>query len=340
MDRISRVFAAALCGLLAATAVQAQSVDEFYKGKQLTLISGNTAGDRGDVVARLMVKHLANHIPGKPVIIVQNMPAAGGLVAANHLFNIAAKDGTIIGNFSRSIPVQAVMGQAETNYDPRKFGWLGSPETTEQLCVANADAPVQKAEDLFSKELIVGSTGPTAVTTYLPLVVQQALGMKFNIVSGYKGANDMFLAMERKETQGACTVLNNISTAHPDWIPQGKVHILFHTGTVPSTTMPKTPSIYQFVKNDEQKQVIFLVNSGVEFGRPFVTPPGVPADRFKMLREAFAAAMKDPEFIAEAKKIDLDADYTPGERMDKLVADLYATPKDQIERAAKIMGFK
>ena len=338
MNRKVLILAAAGLGLFAAAA-QAQSVEEFYKGKQLILISGNTPGDRGDIVARLMVKHLSNHIPGKPVIVAQNMPAAGGLLAANYLYNVAAKDGTVIGNFSRSIPVQAVMGQAETNYDPRKFGWLGSPETTEQICIANADAPVKKAEDLFTTELIVGGTGVTAVTQYLPLVAKSALGMKFNIVTGYKGANDAFLAMERHEVAGACTVLNNISGAHPDWLSQGKVNILFHTDTVPSMTMPKTPSLYQFVKTEEQRQVIFLVNSGVEFGRPFVTPPGIPADRFKMFREAFAAAMKDPEFMGEAKKIDLDADFTPGERMDKLVADLYATPKDVVDRAAQIMGF-
>jgi tripartite-type tricarboxylate transporter receptor subunit TctC len=328
-------------GLLAVvTAARAQSPEDFYKGKQITLINGNTPGDRGDVVARLLVKHLQNHIPGKPLIVSQNMPAAGTLVAANYLYNVAAKDGTVIGNFSRSIPVQSVMGQAETNYDPRKFGWLGSPETTEQICLSWNTQPVKKAEDLFTTELIVAGTGPTTVTQYLPLVAKSALGMKFNIITGYKGANEAFLAVERGEAGGACTVLNNITNAHPDWIPSGKVNVLFHTGTEPSKTLPRTPSIYDFVKNDEQKQVIFFVNSGVEFGRPFATPPGIPPERLRMFRDAFAATMADPEFLAEAKKIDLDIGYTSGERMDKLVANLFITPKDLIDKSAEIMGFR
>lgn len=334
-----KLLATALALLAVATGANAQSLEDFYKGKQVTLINGNTPGDRGDIVARLLVKHLQTHIPGKPAIVSQNMPAAGTLVAANYLYNVAAKDGTTIGNFSRSIPVQSVMGQAETNYDPRKFGWLGSPETTEQICMAWGAQPVKKAEDLFATELIVAGTGPTTVTQYLPLVAKSALGMKFNIVTGYRGAGEAFLAMERGEAGGACTVLNNIMGTHPTWIPEGKVNVLFHTGTEPSKALPKTPSIYQYVKDDEQRQVIFFVNSGVEFGRPFAAPPGIPAERLKMFREAFAAAMKDAEFLAAAKRIDLDVGYTSGERMDKLVADLYTTPKALIDKSAAIMGF-
>jgi tripartite-type tricarboxylate transporter receptor subunit TctC len=178
------------------------------------------------------------------------------------------------------------------------------------------------------------------VTQYLPLVAKSALGMKFNIITGYKGANEAFLAVERGEAGGACTVLNNITNAHPDWIPSGKANVLFHTGTEPSKTLPRTPSIYDFVKNDEQKQVIFFVNSGVEFGRPFAAPPGIPPERLKMFRDAFAATMGDPDFLAEAKKIDLDIGYTSGERMDKLVANLFTTPKDLIDKSAEIMGFR
>ena len=341
--RISRLLAWAafsLAGILAALSpAAAQSVADFYKGKQIKLIVGQPSGNRGDVVARLVGKHMTRFIPGNPQIVPQNMPAAGTLAAANFIYNVAPRDGTAFGVFSRSIPVQAIMGQEGTQYDPRRYGWLGSPEGVEQICLAYETAAVKTVEDLFTTELIVGGSGPTTVTNYLPIVLNSTIGTKFKLIPGYGGAGEVFLAMERGEVQGICTVMDQVLGLRPDWIGNGKARILFHSSTTPSPSMPQLPSIYKYAKTDEQRQVIFFVNSGTEFGRPFATPPEVPTDRLQALRQAFATTLKDPEFLAEAKKIDFDPVYISGEAMDKLVADIYATPKNLIDRASELMGF-
>ena len=323
-------------GLFASAA--AQTAEEFYKGKQLKVIVGQPAGDRGDVIARIVSKYMSRHIPGNPVIVPQNMPGAGTFTALGYLYDVAPRDGTVFGTFSRSAPVQAVMGTATVQFDPRPMGWIGSPETVEQLCVANASSPIVKPEDLFTTELIVGGSGPGVVTVYLPKVLQTTIGMKFRIITGYKGAADTFLAMERGELQGICTVLDQIMGSQPRWIPDGKVRVLFHTSPTASPSLPGIPSVYNYVKSEEHRQLIHLVNSGVEFGRPFATPPHVPADRLRILRRAFSDALKDPEFLAEAKKIDLDVGYITGETMDTLVSDLYAVPQALVERANALMA--
>jgi tripartite-type tricarboxylate transporter receptor subunit TctC len=317
---------------------KAQSVEEFYKGKQLRIIIGQPPGNRGDLVARMVSKYMTKYLPGNPQIVPQNMPAAGTLAAANHIYNVAPRDGTVWGVFSRSIPVQAVMGQEGVHADPRKYGWIGSPEGVEQMCLSYKTSPIQKAEDLFEKEMIVGGSGPATVTNYVPVVAQSTLGMKFKVITGYGGAAEVFLAMERGEVQGICTVYDQITGFRPNWLKDGTIKLLFHTSTTPSPSTPGLRSIYDFVKTDEQRKVIFFVNSGVEFGRPFATPPEVPPERLKALREAFAKAIQDPEFLEEGKKIDFDPVYTSGEKMDDLVKELYATPKELIDRSAKLMG--
>jgi tripartite-type tricarboxylate transporter receptor subunit TctC len=332
--------AVALGAVMAALPAQAETVEEFYKGKQIKLIVGQPPGNRGDVVARLVTKHMTRFIPGNPIFVAQNMPAAGTLAAANYVYNVAPKDGTVFGVFSRAIPVQALMGQQGIQFDPRKFSWVGSPEGVEQMCLSYETSPVKTAEDLFTKELVVGGSGPTTVTNYVPIVLQSTLGMKFKLISGYAGAAEIFLAMERGEVQGICTVYDQITGFRPDWIKQKKINLLFHTSTTPSPTFPSLKSVYDFVKTDEQRQVIFFVNSGVEFGRPFAGPPEIPADRLKAVRDAFEKTLKDPEFLAEAKTIDFEPVYTSGAYMEKLVTQLYATPKPLIDKSAEMMGME
>jgi len=336
------VLASTVFGLAAAPAsslaqTSAAAVDDFYKGKQLRLVIGSPTGDSNDIWGRLLLRHMVNHVPGNPTGVPQNMPGGGTLIAANYLYNIAPKDGSHIGVFSRNIPTQAVLNRPNANFDPRKFGWLGSPEIVNRVCTVWHEAPIKSAEDLFTKELIAGGTGAGTAPTFMPTVYNKVLGMKFKVVEGYKGASDVFIAMERREVDAICLSFSQLKGPKAEWLAQGKLRLLFNTETARLADYPSVPTIYDFVKTEEQRQTLAFLNSAVEFGRPFTAPPDLPADRLAALRAAFAATTKDPAFLEEAKKLKYDVTYTSGEQLLKFVEGMYATPRDVIDRAAAMM---
>lgn len=340
MARRLRTAAAVVIGtILTAAAMPAsgQSVEDFYKGKQLRLVIGSPTGDSNDIWGRLLLRHMVNHVPGKPTGLPQNMPGGGTLIAANYLYNVAPKDGSSIGVFSRNIPTQAVLNRPNANFDPRKFGWLGSPEIVNRVCTVWHEAPVKSAEELFTKELIAGGTGAGTAPTFMPTVYNKVLGMKFKVVEGYKGAADVFIAMERREVDAICLSFSQLKGPKADWLAQGKLRLLFNTETARLADYPSVPTIYDFVKNEEQRQTLAFLNSAIEFGRPFTAPPDVPADRLAALRAAFAATTKDPAFLDDAKKLKYDVTYTSGEQLLKFVEGMYATPREVIDRAAEMM---
>jgi tripartite-type tricarboxylate transporter receptor subunit TctC len=322
------------CG--AASQATAQPAEEFYKGRQMRLIVGHSVGNDYDVGARLLAKYLQKHIPGNPSIIAQNMTAAQSIVAANYVYAQAPRDGTVIGTFSRNLPNQARMGQSNIEADPRRLQWLGATSIPGRICTAWHTAPVKSIADLFQQELIVGSTGPSTSNSILPTVINHVLGTKFRIIEGYRGSQDAILATERGEVQGVCATTGQFRPAER-LINEGKLKVLLRSEETPLPDFPEAPSIFDHVNSDAQRQFMRFVFGSVEFGRPYVFAPEVPKDRVALVRKAMAAAAADPELKAEAVKLRLDMSFTPPERLDRLIGDLYATTPEVIEAVKKLV---
>lgn len=325
----------ALCGLC--TLARAETVEEFYRGKQIRLVLGHDAGGDYDLGGRLLGRYLGRYIPGSPTIVVQNMPGANSLVATNFLFNVAPKDGTVIGSFSRNIPGDAVRGLRNLNADPKRFGWIGATSRPGRMCIARSDSGVSSVKDLLSKELIVGGTGTGGVQSFVPNVVNKVLNTRFKVVEGYKGYADLIIAMERREISGVCHVTDILMSSQGDAIRAGKYRILFNTEEAPNADMPEVESIFKYVVNETHKQVLRLLFSSSDFGRPYAVPPDVPADRLAALQAAFDATVKNPEFLEEAKRLKLDVTPSAGKDLQKSVEQLNALPKDVIEAANEIL---
>ena len=314
----------------------AHAQTDFYRGKQLRLITGHQVGNDYDVGARLLAKYLPKHIPGQPAIIVQNMVAAASVAAVNYVYGVAPRDGTVIGTFSRNIPSQKLMGQANIEADARRFNWLGATSFPGRVCTVWHTAPVQTVDELFTKELIVGGAGAGSAPSILSTVFNHVLGTKFKLVEGYKGTQDALLAIERGELQGVCASYGQFrSYAH--LISEGKLKFLLRAEEAVMPEIPNVPSIYEYTKTEEQRQFMRFVFASTEFGRPYIFAPEVPKDRVALMQRAFAETLKDPELIAEAEKIKLDMSFRPPEGLEQLVAKLYATPPEIVEAAKKLV---
>jgi tripartite-type tricarboxylate transporter receptor subunit TctC len=335
LTRLGACVLLALCGL--AGLARAETVEEFYRGKQVRLVLGHDVGGDYDLGGRLLGRYLGRYIPGSPTIVVQNMPGANSLVATNFLFNVAPKDGTVIGSFSRNIPGDAVRGLRNLNADPKRFGWIGATSRPGRICIARADSGVGSVKDLLSKELIVGGTGTGGVQSFVPNVVNKVLATKFKVVEGYKGYTDLIVAMERGEISGVCHVTDILMMSMGDAIRAGKYRVLFNVEETSVPDMPEVESIFKYVSNERHRQVLRLLFGSAEFGRPYAAPPDVPADRLAALRAAFDAAAKDPEFLEEAKRLKLDVTPSAGTDLQKLAEQLNAIPKDVIEAANEIL---
>jgi tripartite-type tricarboxylate transporter receptor subunit TctC len=257
-------------------------------------------------------------------MIPQNMPGGGQMTAANHLYNLAAKDGSVIGMIGRNLPNQALFKQPNVQFDPVKFNWLGSPELTNRVCGAMASSGVTSGEDLFSKEILMGGAGANTAVSTTPLLLHNVLGMKLKLIEGYGSTNAIMLAMERGEVHGICQTYMGIKNGNEDWLTSGRFKILFNMERKPIPGVD-APTIYKFTKTQEQRDLIGLFNSSVELGRPVAAPPGVPADRVDALRRAFDATMRDPAFLEEARRQKLEVSTLTGEQLEELVVALMKT---------------
>jgi tripartite-type tricarboxylate transporter receptor subunit TctC len=323
--------------LVAPSLASGQSVAEFYNGKQIKLILGTDPGGDYDQGGRLLARYLGRHIPGSPTIIAQNMPGAASVVAANYLYNVAPRDGSAFGGFSRNIPSRAVRGIKNFRADLRRFGWVGGTSLQHRLCVALTSSPVKSIDDLFTMPLTVGSNGPGSVLQIIPSALNNVIGTKFNIVQGYKGIADVTLALRRGEVDGVCHLADYLlEGSNSDLLTDGKIRILFNAEQAPLRDHPEIPSVFDRIKNESDRQVVALLLSGTEFGRPYTFPPDVPADRLTAVRRAFAETVKDEEFLAVARKQKLDMTYISPEAMAKQVEDLYAFPKEILDRADQV----
>lgn len=309
---------------------------DFYRGKQITLVVGNAPGAEYDLGARLLARHMSRHIPGNPSIIVQNLQGAAGIVAANYMYSIAPKDGTVFASVSRNVPLQAVIGRKNLKADPRRFGWIGGSGLPSRVCYARVDSPVTSAKDLFSKELIVAGAGAGSSLSFLPLALNKILGMKFKLVEGYKGTAAAILAVQKKEVDGACHSYGPLLTTHASLLQKREIRLLLRGEEAALPAAPDLPSVYDFVTSDRDRQVLRLLLSSVELGRPYFLPPGVPPERLIVLRKAFAATLSDPALIAEADRIKTDMQFRPPEVIETVINRYYATPGDLIALTEKM----
>ena len=331
--------AVAACLTVAAPdAARADDVAEFYKGKQINWILSAGEGGGYSSYARAFAPYLSAHLPGKPAIVVQNMPGGGGIRAMNHLYSVAPKDGTTIGLVHSSVPFAPLYGIGGAQFDPREVNWIGSIATASSMCVAWHGSGIKSWQDLHNKEFIVGGTGAGSRMETLPKMVNDLFGTKIKIISGYKGGNEVFLAMERGEVHGRCGgLVSSINSTRPDWFPQKKVLVPMTIALERNPLFPDAPAIIEFAKEDRTKRILELVLTPQAMDRPILAPPGVPAERVAALRKAFHAAISDPGFIAEAKRQGLEVDEVSGEKVAALVKNAFAMPEDIIKAANQAM---
>ena len=321
------ILASAMLAIMSTIPASAQSVDEFYKGKTVQIVVGFGAGASYDTYARILAEHIGRHIPGNPKTIVVNMEGAGSLRVANWLYNAASKDGTVFGMSSRAAPFAALIGtQGGTSFDPTQYNWIGSANNEVSTCVAWHTAAVKTFDQLRDTELIIGGDGPSADGEQFARVMNALFGTKIKIVSGYPGGNAINLAVERGEVQGRCGwSWSGIVAERKQWIDEKKINVLVQFGLNRHPDLPNVPSILDYAKTDEQKQILQLVLARQPLGRPFFAPPGVPADRADALRAAFMATMADPQFAAAAQKSKLEINPLSGTDMAALVKGVFTS---------------
>ena len=331
---------AVTAALLAAPAGPAAAAD-FYQGKQVTIVVGFTPGGTYDLTARLYARHIGRYLPGKPSVLVQNMPGAGSLVAAANLYNVAPKDGTTLGVVGGGTVIEPLVGTAQGKYDARRFTWIGGRTRDNFLCLVWQTAPVASIEDVKRREVVVGATGPGSRTMTFPKALNEIAGTKFKIVSGYPGGNDVNLAMERGEVGGrGSNSWASWKATHPQWLAEKKIYILVQIALKRHAELADVPTMMELAKNEEDRAVLAFLSADIPISRAYVTTPGTPADRVAALRRAFDATMKDPAFLAEAQKANVDVSPSTGEEAQKF-SDLIAnTPPAVIARAKAILDVK
>jgi len=306
-------------------------------GKNVTMVIGFGPGGGYDAWGRVVARYIGKHLPGNPNVVPQNMPGGGSFNAANHIFTIAPKDGTVLAIIARDAPLGPLTGAPGARFDPLKISWIGTPTTETNICISMARAKVRTFKDLQESELIIGNTGVGTGTYSYPKALNGIFGTKFKLISGFPSSTDVFLAMERNEVDGICESLDSVISKRPDWIATKKVNVLFYGGAKPTIDLNGAPFIVDLGRNAEEKQALDFLYAGQGIGRPFVAPPNLPAERLKMLRDAFNATMKDKDFVADTTKQKLDVEPEDGEHLEALIRKVYATPKSVVDRVGELI---
>jgi hypothetical protein len=324
----------ALAIMASPAATQAQSVADFYRGKTVNVYIGVGVGGEYDIQARLVARHIGKHIPGNPTVIPQNMTGAGGLRMINYLYNVAPKDGTNIGMIANAFPAMQAVGISGVQFDAAKMGWLGSIAPAVETMAVWHTAGVKNIDDARKREIVAGASARGAITFIYPQMMNEFLGTKFKIVTGYPGGNQINLAMERGEVEARNNTWSSWKATKADWLKEKKITVIAQAG--PRAPDLDAPSVEDAARTPEEKQLIELVVSGTRFGRPMATN-SVPADRLAALRAAYDATMRDPEFLAEAMALNFEVDPVQGEKMQKIVERILATPREIAAKAKGLM---
>ena len=332
---VSTVFALASSLCATSLSARADEVSDFYRGKTVTMIVGYSAGGGYDIYARAVARHMGEHMPGAPKIVVQNMPGAGSIASANYLFNAAAKDGTIFGTFGRGVPMEPLIGAAKVQYDASKFTWIGSAANELSVCAVTQKSQVKTWDDAMRRDAAVGGEGSGSDPDTYAMMVRGLFGARFRIVTGYPGGNDMTLAIERGELDGRCGwSWGSIKATRPDWVSgPNRLNVLLVMSTERSEELPDVPTVLEKAMTDRDRDIVRLIVSRQTVARPFAAPPGVPVARRDALRKAFMATVNDPVFLAEAKAASLEISPLSGEDVEKLIGELYKAPAESIAQA-------
>lgn len=314
----------------------ASRADDFYRGKQITILVGFSAGGTYDATARLFARHLGRHLAGNPTVIVQNMPGAGSMVATMNLFHTAPKDGTTLGVIGGGTVIEPLLGNPQAKYDARQFAWIGGRSRDDFLCVVWHTVPVNSIADATTRQVVVGATGPGSRTQTYPQALNDLAGTKFKIVSGYPGGNEITLALQKGEVEGYCGwAVGSIRQRAPQWLTDGTLKVLVQF-TAGKPDLPNAPVATDLAKTKEGREAIQILSADSVLAWPLMAPPGLPADRVRELRTAFDAMMADPALLADAKKANLDVDRVSGAEMQALIDRLYAAPAPVLDLVRKI----
>ena len=319
--------------------------EDFYKGKTITILAGTGAGNVYDLYARLFAQHMGKYIPGNPDIIVQNMPGAASMIAANHLYNVSKPDGLTVGAIFPALYFDQVVQRPEVKYDWSKFVWLGSPVKSEHLFYMRADAPYKSIHDIVktSNPPKCGATGTASTAYYIPKLLDQVIGTNFEVILGYKTGTDIDLAVERGEVICRAFTITAFFAREPffTWVKKKFVRILVQSGKKRDRRLADVPTIHelmdQYKTNDAGRRLANLVLAGGEFGRPYVLPPNTPPDRVKMIREAFAKTLQDEAAIADGKQKNLEFDPSTAEELETLAKEVVTQPPDIVARVKKLL---
>jgi tripartite-type tricarboxylate transporter receptor subunit TctC len=330
--------------LLEWSVVSAQS--DFFKGKQMKIVVGASAGAASDLYARAVASHLPKQIPGKPEIIVQNMPGGGSLTAANYVYSVAKPDGLTLGAVTAPIYFAQLLGRKEVQFDWAKFTWIGTPEENDELFFIRSDQPYKTLLDLrkAGEAPRCGASGVGSTGFYIPKLIEEIFGARINVVTGYPGAADVDLAVEKNEIHCRGTTISAFFGREPGktWAKNGFVRFLVQTGDKRNHRLPDTPTIWELMDQekatDAQKRLARVVLGPGAFGRPILATPGIPQDRVKLLRDAYMNMLKDSDFVAEAKKRQWEIAPVSGEKLEALAKEVVNQPPDIIERMKKVMG--
>jgi tripartite-type tricarboxylate transporter receptor subunit TctC len=325
--------------VLGQAVARADDVEDFYKGKQINLILSAGAGGGYAQYAFAFAPFFSAHIPGRPNIVVQNMPGGGGLRAMGYFASVAPRDGTTLGLVHSSVPFAPLYGIKGAQFDPRQMHWIGSINKTSAICVAWAPSGVKSWQDLLDGKYIVGGTGAGSQMETMPAMLNKLFGTKIKIISGYTGGSDVYLAMERGEVNGRCGgLVSSIESTRPDWFPQKMVNVPIQVALERNPLFPDSPAISEFAKDKRTRQILELTLAPLEMDRPILMPPGVPAERVAALRRAFHLAMIDPGFQAEAAKEHLEIDEVSGQRLEEILRNAFSLPADVVEEANAAMN--
>ena len=312
----------------------ADEIADFYKGRTLTIVVGHEVGSGFDVYARTLQRHLSRHLAGNPNVVVQNMNGASGLTAANWLFNIAPRDGTVISTFVYSVPIEALMGNPAAKFEPAKFTWIGNMEESVGVCGVSKAADIAKFDDMLTKESIFGATAAAGPFAKASLTLRNLLGVKLKLVSGYKGSADMKLAIGRGEVHGICGLpMSTITSFWREEYENGNFRPIVQLSGGRQEAVKNLPHVNEYAKSEQDRQVLELVLGTQALGRLYASPPGIPTARKEALRAALSATMKDPEFLADAAKTKIDISPMSGAAVETFIARLSSVPSVVVERA-------
>jgi tripartite-type tricarboxylate transporter receptor subunit TctC len=333
---LAAVLIGALIAPTPAVSGAAPTPAEFYKGRVINMIIGYAPGGGYDLYGRVLAQHMSKHIPGNPRIIPQNMPGAGSLKAANYVFSVGRKDGTTIGTFARNMVISQLVGHAK--FDTREFSWIGSVTKDTSLCVSWHTSPIKTWNDVMMKQFTVGGEGADADPDIFAKLYKNLFGANFRLASGFPGTSNIALGMQRGEVQGLCGLSwSTLKSQHPDWLRDKRVNLLIQAAPVRDPELPDVLMASELVKTEEQRQILDFAVVSQTIARPIAAPPGIPADRKAALRAAFDATVKDPAFLAEARRLQLDVRPVSGAEVDAMIAALYMTPKDVVAKATRAM---